>query len=196
MGYNPIVLFKSEISNPEPELGDIVRNSFDSYGIKGGDIVYFQKVSGSSAIKAAREFGEKGIKTVFGICDAIAPEMSEACDITIVPSRSFGNLYPEHLQEKIYYMHDGIESPDTLVTDYTKHPTKENPLEAVIVIAEKIRKIPIINKIPDWMRITVVGPYGGIFSLKSRIKSRLYDLATNPSNIVDNIESAVRYAKN
>lgn len=196
-GFLPFILYQPEEAYSSSNLDGIV-DAAVRLGLGETDIVYFQKVFGPKAVQVANELKKKKIKTVFGICDAVEPEMVDACDATIVPCDALKQLYPGSLHGKIRYVPDGIERPDYFKRDYSKHwATGDNPLKAVILTSERMDKVPFLRNLPEWIRLTVIGNYGTGSSLGSRIsrKGRMLMREPNAADIVKYAEKLLDHAQ-
>ena len=161
-GHNPFILYNPPHMNVEskPQLDGIVEKAVQEYGVKPPDVVYFQQVYGANAIQAAGQFAAQDIKTILGIYDVVEPEMAEACSATIVPSEYLKSRYPSHLQDRIHVVHDGIEQPHIYKERYSQHfATNRQPIKAVIITADRLERLPVLEECPKYVSITVFGVY-------------------------------------
>ena len=168
--YQPVVIHQSGHYQTKPNL-DLLVETAASLGFKQGDIIYFQKVHGSSAVKAANSLKERGIKTVFGICDYVDPEMAKCCDAVVVPSEPWKEIYAKS-NNKSFVVHDGIESPDRFKTVYSQQvATKYQPLEVVLLTSQRMQQVPLLTYLPYYVRLTVIGDYSPLVDSPGKIKN-------------------------
>ena len=166
-GYAPVVLYQprrfwhsSKSRRLQPRLDGIVVSAVDHHGFGRGDVVFLQKVSGPSALRAVAQFREAGIKTVFWISDYVVPEMSEACDATVVPSQELKLKHSVGLQPRVHYVHDGIEADDLHQEAYSSHyASTEQPLRVVFLSSKRVERIPLLGDVPDFVELSVIGRY-------------------------------------
>jgi len=154
--YEPHILFDPTEATEQPEISGIVDRA-EQLEI---DIVYFQKVCGPSVRSTARLLSARGIKSIYGVCDIIDNEMAEATDATIVVTDYLKGLYDVKLQRKIFIVHDGIENPDVQVRAYRSDSgSRSNPLRAVLVTAQPLYWLPVIERVPAYLEVRVIGRY-------------------------------------
>jgi glycosyltransferase involved in cell wall biosynthesis len=151
-GLQPHILFHPPQPTETPELTGVAEKAIAS----NCKVVVLQKVGGPSAVALARQLKSAGIHTIFSICDRIDPEMVEATDATIVISDFLKSLYPAALQSRIHVVHDGIENPDICKNDWG---TQRAPIEAVLVTSHFLTYLPVIEEVPSWLRVRIVGRY-------------------------------------
>jgi glycosyltransferase involved in cell wall biosynthesis len=155
-GYEPHILFEPDHGNEEPNLTGVVDRAI-TLGI---DIVYFQKVRGRSAVETARQLSDRGIKTIYGVCDLVETEMAEVTDATVVVTDYLKSLYDARLQKKMFVVHDGIENPEIHVGQYREHSgSRRNPLRAVLVTSHELSEIPTIERAPKFISVNIIGDY-------------------------------------
>ena len=73
-GFDPHVVFEPERNTETPNLAGLAAK-VKALGI---DLVYFQKVRGPSVLASVREMRVLGIKTVYGVCDLVEPDMARS----------------------------------------------------------------------------------------------------------------------
>jgi glycosyltransferase involved in cell wall biosynthesis len=137
---------------------------------------------GQGVLPTVYRLREHGIRTVFGVCDIIDPEMAEACDATIVVSEKMRSLYPAHLQSRVHVVHDGIEEPQYAKSlDAIVPRNGSKSLKAVLVTGQLLRHIPEIGRRPAFVDITVVGAYPHGANWRDRIRPDYWDWRRTPS---------------
>ena len=155
-GFIPEIVFEPKEDTETPDLAGLaprlLRGAFD--------IVYFQKVHGPGVVSLARELSSSGIRTVYGVCDLVRPEMTEATDATIAVTDYLKSLHPRALQERVHVVHDGIERADVQKSKWRSNGgSRANPLNAVLVTSSRLDHLPILGRPPEWLRVTIVGRY-------------------------------------
>lgn len=166
-GIEPRILFDPLDAKEAPDLPDLVIRAREQQV----DVVVFQKVHGTSALDQINRLAAAGIRTVYAVCDLIDPEMARATDATIVVTEYLRSLYPENLQSKIHVVHDGIEHPEIIKTDWPLHrgsPT--HPLHAVLVTSMDLGCLPVLTSPPAWLRISIVGHYPPLRQTRQRLR--------------------------
>lgn len=124
------------------------------------DIVYFQKVHGDSVLHAVRTLERSGVRTVFGLCDVVAPDMVEATSATAVVTEFLRSLHPAPLRPKMHVVHDGVEQPARRRPAATDNRgSRRRPLRAVLVTSSAPALLPVLGRPPDWLRVAIVGAY-------------------------------------
>jgi hypothetical protein len=124
------------------------------------DIVYFQKVCGPSVLRLARALEAAGVRTVYGMCDLVEPEMVAATSATAVVTDYLRRLHPAALRTKMHVVHDGVEHPERHRRQPSDHRgSAARPLRAVLVTSSGPALLPVIGRPPSWLRVTVVGAY-------------------------------------
>lgn len=124
------------------------------------DLVYFQKVHGASVLKAVQWLERAGVRTVYGLCDVVAPDMVEATSATAVVTEYLRGLHPEPLRAKMHVVHDGIEQPQRRRPAASGHGgSRRRPLRAVLVTSSAPAMLPVLRRPPDWLRVAIVGAY-------------------------------------
>ena len=167
--YDPIVCFEPVVAQEYPDVPGLSERMHDL----GIEVAIFQKVHGPSVLQEVGKLSEKGIKTIYGVCDFIDNEMVAATDATIVVTDYLKGLYAPQLHDRIHVVHDGIENPDLYKTDYcaVSRGTRSNPpLQAVLVTGDELLEIPVIETPPDFVEITVIGYYPAAGSVTQRLK--------------------------
>ena len=148
---------------------------------KGIEIVYFQKVHGRSVLEEAQKFSAAGVKTVYGVCDLVDNEMAQVTDATIVVTEFLKGLYDPIYQPKIHVVHDGIERPEFHKDFFGPHRNqrqKSRRLRAVLVTSSNLYKIPIIDPLPRFINLTVVGNYPPNPSMLYAVKKTYWTLCS------------------
>ena len=154
--FDPRIIFESSQNTETPDVSCLV----ERVKTEGFQIVYFQKLHGPSVLAQARELREAGIRTVFGVCDAVEPDMVEATDLTVTVTDYLKSLYPSALQSRITTVHDGIERPWLHKTDWGTHSgSRTQPLRAVLVTSLDLDRLPVLVNPPGWLHVTIVGRY-------------------------------------
>ena len=124
------------------------------------DLVYIQKSCGASVVRLVRRLEAAGVRTVYGVCDVVEPEMVEATSATAVVTEHLRQLYPAELRAKMHVVHDGIEQPERRKTRFADHHgSPRRPLQAVLVTSVALSALPVIGRPPPWLRVNIVGAY-------------------------------------
>lgn len=125
------------------------------------DVVVFQKVHGAPAATLARELERRDVRCVYLVCDIVSPEMADATSATVVVTEFLRALYPVGLRHKVHVVHDGIERPELQVEPRdASADDPRRPVHAVLVTAQGLDHVPVLgNRLPEWLRITIVGRY-------------------------------------
>lgn len=154
--FDPHIVFEPIQNTETPDVSGLAAR----LQADGFQIVYFQKVYGDSVVALAHELHAKGIKTVFGICDVVEPDMVDATDVTVTVTDYLKSLYPAPLHAKIVVVHDGIERPALHKTDWGSHSgSHAHPLRAVLVTSVGLDRLPVLISPPSWLQLTIVGRY-------------------------------------
>lgn len=154
--FDPHIVFEPNYGDETPEIDDLTPRLLS----EGFQIIYFQKVHGPSVEKLAQHLSASGIKTVFGVCDLIDEAMTVATDVTIAVTDYLKSLYPHALQSKISVIHDGIEHPETFKTNLnSNYGSRAQPLRAVLVTSANLDHLPVLDSIPDWLSVSIIGRY-------------------------------------
>lgn len=171
--FEPHIVYEPESGDETPNLDhllpDLVAENFQ--------IVYFQKVHGASAERLAKQLSERGIKTIYGVCDLVDSGMATATDKTLVVTDYLKSLYPRELEKKISVVHDGIEHPEkikTVINDTRGSATK--PLKAVLVTSAKLDELPVIKSPPNWLEVSIIGNYPPRHERWQRIRESRWQL--------------------
>ena len=173
--FDPHIIFESSQNTETPDLDGLAAR-IKADGFK---IVFFQKVHGSSVVAQARELHAAGVKTVFGVCDAVEPDMVEATDATTTVTDYLKSLYPKALQSRIATVHDGIEKPWRHKTDWGKHSgLRTHSLRAVLVTSLDLDRLPVLVNPPDWLHVTIVGRYASENQTLQRLRETRWRLAS------------------
>jgi len=154
--FNPKIAYEPEVDNETPDV-DHIYAFIISEGFK---IIYFQKVHGDSVVKLANKLAKEGIKTIYGVCDLVNISMAEATNATIAVSEYLKSLYPPEIQHKISVVHDGLEHTDVYKTSWgNNRGSRSNPLHAVLVTSLSLSHLPVLESLPSWLKISIVGRY-------------------------------------
>ncbi len=155
-GFATTILHDPVAAGETPDVTDVVERA----RAEGCDVVYFQKVRGPSVHRALRDLAQAGIRTAYGVCDVVDPEMVAAADLTIVVTEFLKQLHPQPLWHKIRVVHDGIERPGVARTQWDNEPaTARRPLRCVLVTSASLTALPVLRTIPRWMEVVIVGRY-------------------------------------
>lgn len=155
-GHEPTIFFEPSHADETPKLDGLAAQAKTA----GVPVVYFQKVHGPSAVHEARRLHEYGIKTIFGVCDLVDNEMADATDVTITVTDYLKSLYDPRHHHKIFVVHDGIERPEVRKTCYRNgRATSRSPLRAILVTSSELDEIPVVGRLPSFVRPTIVGRY-------------------------------------
>jgi hypothetical protein len=157
-GFDPSIAFEPplERQTETPDLSALVPTIM----ARAYDIVFFQKVHGAAVEGMARTLKGGGIGTVYGVCDRVSHAMVDATDATVAVTQYLKDLYPAELQAKIHVVHDGIENPRVSKTSWDGDcGTSRRPLRAVLVTSSSLSRLPVIDSLPEWMELTIVGRY-------------------------------------
>lgn len=155
-GFEPTIVFEPAQESLCPDL-----DALDADAIaRRCDIVYFQKVCGDSVLRLVNRLERAGVRTVYGVCDVVEPEMVRATSATAIVTEYLRGLHPAELLPKIHVVHDGIEAPEQRKADYGgPRGTPGNPLRAVLVSSGVLETLPVIGRPPPWLHVTLVGDY-------------------------------------
>lgn len=166
-GFDPHIVFEPPQGMPVPELPELAAK----LAAEGFGIVVFQKVQGASAEAQVQRLRERGIRTVFSVCDHVITAMGEATDATIVVTDYLRSLYPAHLQPRIHVVHDGIERPEVCKARWrTTHGSRRQPLAAVLVTSVSLTQLPAVGRLPEWLAVTIVGRYAPAHQRLQRLR--------------------------
>ncbi len=154
-GWQPFIAWQPESACERPDLSGL-----DPDTLADCDVVLFQKVHGPSVVALARALAQRGVRTVYSVCDLVQAEMAEACDLTLVISDYLKSLYPAALQGRIRVVHDGIENSALCKADWgAHHGSRRQPLRAVLVTSAAQCVLPHIGFPPPWLHVDIVGRY-------------------------------------
>lgn len=171
-GWEAVPLHEGQPPTEQPQL-TLRAADIAAQGIR---LVIFQKVYSPSAEALARELGALGIPSLFMICDRVVPGMAAACAATVTVTPYLRQLYPAELQPRISVIHDGIEHPKVVKTHWSEGRGQWlRPLRAVLVTSARLYSLPALPRLPDWLRVDVVGDYPPAGHLMERLgKYRLH----------------------
>ncbi len=154
--FDPHIVFEPQQDTETPDVSHLLPRLIN----EGFDIVFFQKVHGPSVENLAYQLSSKGVKTVYGVCDLVKIAMTSATDATVTVTEYLKSLYPPSLQSKVHVAHDGIERPEIHKAEWAGHyGSRTKPLNAVLVTSQSLDQLPVINKPPPWLKVTIVGRY-------------------------------------
>ena len=172
--FDPEIVFEPSQNTETPDVQGLAAR----VKTEGFQIVFFQKVHGPSVLAQARELREAGVKTVFGVCDAVEPDMVEATDATVAVTDYLKSLYPKALQARIATVHDGIERPWLHKADWGTHSgSRTQPLRAVLVTSLDLDRLPVLGNPPNWLDVTIVGRYPATSQTLQRWRETRWRLA-------------------
>lgn len=155
-GFEFNVLFSPAEPNETPDLTGVADLAVQT----GCRIVVLQKVRGASAVALARHLEAARVKTVFFVCDVIDPAMVEATTATVTVTNYLRSLYPFALQSRIQVVHDGIEHPEfTKLAVLARRGSLTQPIRAVLVTSSPLATLPLLEQLPPWLRVSIVGRY-------------------------------------
>lgn len=173
-GFDPHIVFEPMQGTPEPVLPDLS----ERLAAEGFRIVVFQKVHGDSVVAQLRRLRERGIATIYSVCDHVMPSMAEVTDATMVVTAYLGGLYPPHLQPRIHVVHDGIERPQVQKTQWnTARGSRRKPLASVLVTSLSLTQLPVIGRLPEWLSVKIVGRYPPARHRLQRLRETRWALA-------------------
>ena len=103
---------------------------------------------------------QRGIKSIYLVCDIINETMVELTDKTVVVTEFLKNQYPVDLHSKIHVIHDGIEHSQDQ-KDYYRADTgsRFHPLNAALITSANLERLPQIGSPPPWLHVAIVGRY-------------------------------------
>lgn len=155
-GFAAEVAFEPERAVHAPDLAGLdLRALAARY-----DLVYFQKVHGPAVLNAVRVLERAGVRTVYGLCDVVAPDLVEATSATAVVTEYLRELHPAPLRAKMHVVHDGIEQPARRRPAASpERGSRRHPLRAVLVTSSAPVLLPLLGRPPEWLRVAIVGAY-------------------------------------
>jgi glycosyltransferase involved in cell wall biosynthesis len=166
-GFEPEIVFEPSGGDETPDLSGLAQ----SIRGRGFQVVFFQKVHGPSVLACVAELRQAGIKTLYSVCDFVDPEMAQACDVTITVTDFLKSCYPAELQDRIVTVHDGIEHPEFCKSDWgSRRGSRWRPLRAVLVTSMSLDKLPVLDRLPPWLEIVIVGRYPPKGELRARLR--------------------------
>lgn len=182
-GYNPVVIFQPvRYYDQDREANRKLEGIVQIAEREKCDVVYFQKVSGLSAIKVARALKEYGAITIFGVCDLVDNGMADTCDATVASSDYVRRHYNPDLQAKIVVIYDGIEKPEIRKIDYSTHfATKANPIKAVLLTSLTLEQVPFLTHLPEYVKLSVIGKYDSSTYSIAKAKRGFNGIISDPS---------------
>ena len=172
-GLDPVVLFEPAGPQPEPDVDGVVSRAL----AEGCDVVVFQKVRGASVLRCVAQLREKGVPSVYVVCDIVDDAMAAAAERTMTVTTYLRSLYAAALQPRIDVVHDGIERPD-LVRPGASTSTARG-LRAALVTSQPMYALPVMGVPPAPWRVEVVGLYAG--DARQRRRALRWALMSEPS---------------
>jgi len=122
--------------------------------------------------------------------------MVQCTDVTIAVTDYLRDLHPAALQSKIHVVHDGIEHPDHVKTEWTDHSGSwRRPLRAVLVTSAKLMELPVLKSPPSWLQVTIVGRYSAARDRVQRLRELWWGMNEGESTMKQRIAS-VRFLLN
>lgn len=155
-GFDVRIVYDPDQDTETPDVSHL----FEAILTQALDIVVFQKVHGSGVLPLVSRLRERGVATVFEVCDVISPAMAAATDASVAVTDFLRSQYPAALQPKIHVVHDGIERPEVCKTDWgTGRGSPWKPLRAVLVTSAMLHTLPSIVSPPNWLQVKILGAY-------------------------------------
>ena len=154
-GFDATIAFEPPESSEQPDVSGLASKLIG----EGVDIAYFQKVHGPSVLREVRNLTSAGVRCIFGVCDLVISDMTEATNATIVVTEYLRDLYPQSLRSKVHVVHDGIEDGSAFKTSYGVSANRGRKVKAVLVTSSELSALPSIGKPPSFVDVTVVGCY-------------------------------------
>lgn len=155
-GMRTTLLFDPPYASETPELQGVAERAI----AQRCRVVVLQKVHGPSALALVRRLTAANVRTVYVVCDLVDAAMAESTDATVVVTDYLKSLYPDALQSRIHVVHDGIEKP--LVHKDDAPPGDAGgraALRAVLVTSMQLNRLPVLESVPAWLRVRIVGRY-------------------------------------
>lgn len=172
-GLDPYIVFDPICGTQVPTL-DL---SADRLLADGYKVICFQKISSPSVLVLVQALRQRGIKTVYMVCDLVDIEMARSTDATVVVTDFLKSLYPRELHSKIHVVHDGIEKPDIFKASWRcDSGSRARPLRAVLVTSSTLNRLPVLRSLPPWLEVLIVGRYGPYTGLSHRLRDILWNL--------------------
>lgn len=154
-GVEPVVLFDPVRASETPDLmehRDRILNS-------GCSVVVFQKVHGASVTRLAGELRERGVRTLYLVCDRVDNDLVRATDASIVVTDFLRELHARDLQSRIFVVHDGIERPEIVVDRLGIGARRSGPVVALLVTSQTLHRLPVLRFPPPGYAVECVGRY-------------------------------------
>lgn len=176
-GFATDIAFQPDRETLKPDLDTIDAASL----ARRFDIVYIQKSCGPSVLRLVHRLESLGVRTIYGVCDVVEPDMAAATSATAVVTEYMRQLYPAELRSKIHVVHDGVEHPERARSSTTdSRGSARNPLRAVLVTSAALSALPVIGRPPPWLRVTIVGAYPAFESTTRRLRWLMWELSQQP----------------
>lgn len=177
-GFTTGVAYEPPGANATPDLSGLDADEL----ARRFDIVFFQKVHGPTVSGLARQLGQRGVRTVYGVCDWFDRPMCEAVDAIVVVTDFLGSLHPPEFQGKIHVVHDGIEHPEYSKSDWGHGKgSRMAPLKAVLVTSHTLERLPVLPYLPPWLDVTIIGHYPEQVSRLARLRAAAGRLRDQPN---------------
>lgn len=174
-GWQPFIAWQPENACERPDLSGL-----DPDTLADCDVVFFQKVHGPSVVALARALAQRGVRTVYSVCDLVQVEMAEACDLTLVISDYLKSLYPAALQARVRVVHDGIENSALCKAAWgAQRGSRGHPLRALLVTSAAQCALPHIGTPPPWLQVDIVGRYAPAERPLARLRADLHLLRSH-----------------
>ena len=165
--FDPEIVYEPESSNETPDLSNLCCN----YLAEKFHVIYFQKVYGPSVVQLAEQLSKAGVRTIYGVCDRMDLEMTEVTDRTIVVTDYLKRLYPDEFQSKVSVVHDGIEHSEVRKSAWSnRRGSRIKPIHAVLVTSHQLSYLPVLERSPAWLTITIVGRYPPRWDVLQRLR--------------------------
>lgn len=155
-GFEPVVVHQPPSDAPVPELPDFA----DTLADAGFRAVVFQKVSGDSVLAQVQRLRQRGVRTIFSVCDFVVEPMVRATDATVTVTEYLRTLHPPDLLPRVHVVHDGIEREDVFKQAWHAGTGgRLRPLQAVLVTSSRPWQLPSVGDVPPWLRVNIVGAF-------------------------------------
>lgn len=154
------------------------------------DIVVFQKVNGSNAVKLCKILNKLGVYTVFIACDSVDERMARQCDLTFAVSSYLKNLFNRKNRKKIRVLQDPIEVPKMyrnreivipkkgrLKGVYLSSQFPDKVISALLAVCQDFLDVSIISSPPDKCEHTgrsSIAPKIRVLGLLKEHRSRIF----------------------
>jgi len=154
-GIEPVVLFDPAQAGETPDLTEHRDRILHS----GCSVVVFQKVHGPSVTRLAGELRERGVRTLYLVCDRVDNELVRETDAAVVVTDYLRELHARELQSRIFVVHDGIERPEVVVDRRVLESGESRPVVALLVTSQTLHRMPVLGFPPPGYVVECVGRY-------------------------------------